>query len=140
MTKENPADLRHEAAVVVIVELTSTPYDDVVTVPVTQHWRSDGPEQYPENEDPPLEEHNDVCMHDPVPEGVVQEGWVQHLISDEPGHKPEVTEPELQHPAEILTQAPSYPDTVHVAEYEQIPVLTSSLPACIPVASTEALW
>ena len=43
---------------------------------------------------------------------------VQHYMSEEPGHRPEVAVPE-QHPAEILTQTPSIPADVHVAEYEQ---------------------
>jgi hypothetical protein len=59
-------------------------------------------------------------MQVPVPEGVEQEFLVQHLISLEPGHKFEVFVPEQQ-PAEILTQTPSMPPAVQVAEYEQEP-------------------
>lgn len=54
-------------------------------------------------------------MHWPEPDGVEHEGVVQHLMSEEPGHKLEVTVPEQQ-PEEMDTQTPSYPDAVQVAE------------------------
>jgi hypothetical protein len=54
-------------------------------------------------------------MQVPLPEGVEQWLFVQHLISEEPGHRLEVTVPEQQ-PAEMLTQTPSMPETVQVAE------------------------
>ena len=67
-----------------------------------------------------LELQSEVCMQVPEPDGVEHFDCVQHLISLDPGHKFDVVVPE-QHPAEILTQAPSYPDTVQVAEYEHTP-------------------
>ena len=81
-------------------------------------------------------------MQVPLPAGVEHFCWVQHLISEEPGHKLLVTAPLLQHPLEILTHAPSYPLTLQVALYEQIPVVDSKespaiLPARIPVAISE---
>lgn len=79
----------------------------------TQHWRSDGPVQYPETDVPPCEEHSEVCMQLPPPEGVEHGAWVQQRMSDDPGQRPEVTVPEQQ-PAETLTQAPVYPFTEHV--------------------------
>jgi len=45
-------------------------------------------------------------MHWPEPEGVVQADLVQHLISEDPEQRPEVTVPVEQQPAEILTQTP----------------------------------
>ena len=42
---------------------------------------------------------------------------VQHLISDDPGHKLDVTVPEQQ-PLDILTHTPVTPLTEQVFEYE----------------------
>jgi hypothetical protein len=44
-------------------------------------------------------------MQVPEPEGVKQADFVQHLISDEPEHRLEVTAPEQQ-PAEMETHTP----------------------------------
>ena len=111
--KDLPSDLKQEAAEEDTVVLISTPYW-AVEDPVTQHCKSLGPTQYPETDFPPFDEHNDVCMHVPDPEGVEHLACVQHLISEDPGQRLEVVVPE-QHPAEILTQTPSYPLTVQVA-------------------------
>jgi hypothetical protein len=46
---------------------------------------------------------------------------VQHFISEDPEHKFEVVVPDEQHPADILTQTPSYPDDVQVSVYEHEP-------------------
>ena len=51
-------------------------------------------------------EHADVCLHVPDPEGVEQGLFVQHLTSELPGQRLEVTVPEQQ-PDEIETQTPS---------------------------------
>jgi hypothetical protein len=64
---------------------------------------------------PPLEEQREVCIQVPLPDGVEHLALVQQRMSEDPGHKLEVTVPELQQPAEILTQTPSTPDTVQVA-------------------------
>ena len=45
-------------------------------------------------------------MQVPEPEGVEQRSFVQHLMSEDPGHRPEVVVPVEQHPPEMLTQAP----------------------------------
>jgi hypothetical protein len=68
-------------------------------------------------------------MQVPLPEGVEHGLFVQHLMSEDPGHRLDVVVPEQQ-PAEVLTQTPSMPETVQVAEYEHDPRLT--FPACIP--------
>jgi hypothetical protein len=54
-------------------------------------------------------------MQVPLPEEVEQWLCVQHLISEEPGQRLEVTVPEQQ-PAEMLTHTPSTPETEQVAE------------------------
>jgi hypothetical protein len=76
--------------------------------PEMQHLTSDGPLQYPDTVVPL---HALVCLQVPLPEGVLQGLFVQHLISDEPGHKPEFTDP-LQQPAAIETHTPSIPPTL----------------------------
>ena len=54
-------------------------------------------------------------MQWPEPEGVLQGLFVQHLMSDEPGHRLLVVVPEQQ-PADTLTQTPVMPLTEQVAE------------------------
>jgi hypothetical protein len=54
-------------------------------------------------------------LHVPLPEGVEQILFVQHLISDDPAQRPAVVVPEQQ-PAEILTQTPVMPPLEQVAE------------------------
>ncbi len=76
--------------------------------PETQHCKSEGPEQYPATDVP---EQAEVCLHTPFPFGVEHGLLVQQRISDEPGHKPDVTVP-LQQPAETDTQTPSIPPTL----------------------------
>ena len=51
---------------------------------------------------------------------------VQHYMSEVPGHRPTVAVPE-QHSAEILTQTPSIPPAVHVAEYGQLEIVSKGL-------------
>jgi len=88
--------------------------------PVTQHCKSVGPVQYPETDFPPFDEHNEVCIQVPDPDGVLHLLLVQHLMSSDPGQRFEVTVPEQQ-PAEIDTQTPLTPPAEHVAEYEHEP-------------------
>lgn len=51
--------------------------------------------------------HREVWRQVPAPKGVLQPLLVQHLMSEEPGHRPAVTVPEEQHPSDTLTQTPS---------------------------------
>jgi hypothetical protein len=73
-----------------------------------QHCKSEGPEQYPATCVP---EQADICLQVPLPCDVEQGLLVQHLISELPGHNPEVTLPEQQ-PPEIETQTPVIPPTL----------------------------
>ena len=42
---------------------------------------------------PDVPVQDDVCIHVPDPSGVLQDAFVKHLISEDPGHKPLVTVP-----------------------------------------------
>jgi hypothetical protein len=42
---------------------------------------------------PDVPVQDDVCIHVPDPCGVLHDAFVQHLISDDPGHKPLVIVP-----------------------------------------------
>lgn len=55
-------------------------------------------------------------MQIPLPDGVLHLACVQHLISESPGHNPDVTIPVPQQPPEMLTQVPVTPLAVQVAE------------------------
>jgi hypothetical protein len=104
-----PWDAKQAAAEAVMVVLTSTPCSPPTGVggkPSTQHCTSEGPEQYPGTAYTPEPEQAEVCMQVPEPEGVEQRSFVQHLMSEDPGHRPEVVVPVEQHPPEMLTQAP----------------------------------
>jgi hypothetical protein len=50
----------------------------------------------------------------PDPDGVLHLLFVQHFISEEPGHRLDVTVP-LQQPAETDTHTPSIPETEQVS-------------------------
>ena len=69
----------------------SIPFVVVDGVPFTQHCKSDGPTQYPAYDFPPSEEHDDVCIQVPDPDGVEQAGFVQHLTSEDPEQRFDVT-------------------------------------------------
>lgn len=56
-------------------------------------------------------EHAEVCLQVPLPDEVEHGLLVQHLMSEDPGQRPEVTAPEQQ-PAEIETHTPSIPPTL----------------------------
>ena len=74
-------------------------------------------------------EQAEVCMHVPLPEGVEHLLLVQHLISLEPGHKPDVTVP-LQHPADVDTH------TLHTLIInDEIIIIYPSIPLTEQVAS-----
>lgn len=92
MMKLTPAETKHEAEDEDMTAEMSTPYC-AVDEPVTQHCRSVGPTQQPEQDLPPFEEHSDVCMQVPFPEGVEQDDCVQHFMSDDPGQRFEVDVP-----------------------------------------------
>jgi hypothetical protein len=60
----------------------------------------------------------DVCMHVPLPEGVLHLLDVQHLMSEEPEHRLDVVLP-LQQPPDTDTHTPSMPPELFTADNTQ---------------------